>query len=280
MSGSGRFYWLKLQDNFFESAEIKVVLSQENGPAYVCFWLRLLLLALKQEDPGRLRFKDAIPYDEKLLSTVLDTNIDFVRSALKLFGALGMIEKVHDGTILIESVTSMVGSECSSADRVRRFRERQKGQALLVTLHSNTEIEKDIESEKEPPPAASRPGGSDSSPDFDLFWAAYPRKKERKRAWKSWGARLKAGAQPADMIAAARNYAGECERKGRVTEYIKHPSTFLGPSEPWTDYLEGAEPEQGCQIIRVCAHCGARNEHTGVDCWTCGKPLNREALSA
>jgi predicted phage replisome organizer len=271
-----RFYWLKLQDNFFESAEIKVVLSQENGPAYVCFWLRLLLLALKQDEPGRLRFKDTIPYDEKLLSTVLDTNIDFVRSTLKLFSALGMTEKVSDGTILIESVTSMIGSESSSAERVRRFRERQKAKALPVTLHRNVDIEIDIEKEKEARPLASQPDKTASTPDFDSFWASYPRKVERKKALKAWRARIKGGAAAADMIAAARAYAEECSRKGKAPEYVKHPATFVGPNEPWIDYLitfAGGEVAPK----RVCPSCGEKQDHNGQDCWNCHQPMKGAA---
>jgi predicted phage replisome organizer len=142
----GRYFGLKLQSSFFEQADIKVIMAQPNGAQYVVFWLKLLLLSIQQEEPGALRFKEAIPFSSDILSTVLDTNIDFVRSALKLFQQLGMIQIDEDETILLESINKMIGSESSSADRVRRFRARQKeakqleyDEALHVTLQRNVE---------------------------------------------------------------------------------------------------------------------------------------------
>lgn len=109
-----RYFWLKLQAGFFEQADIKVIMAQPNGAQYVVFWLKLLLLSIQQEEPGALRFKESIPFSPEILSTVLDTNIDFVRSALKLFQQHGMIPIDEEETILLESVNSMIGSECSS----------------------------------------------------------------------------------------------------------------------------------------------------------------------
>ena len=146
----GRYFWLKLQAGFFEQADIKVVMAQTNGAQYVVFWLKLLLLSIQQEQPGALRFKEHIPFTPDILSTVLDTNIDFVRSALKLFQQLGMVEIAQDETILLESVNTMIGSESSSAARMRRFRARQKAarqlesvEASHVTSPSDVEIEKE-----------------------------------------------------------------------------------------------------------------------------------------
>lgn len=146
----GRYYWLKLQAGFFEQADIKVIMAQPNGAEYVVFWLKLLLLSIQQEQPGALRFKEHIPFTPDILSTVLDTNIDFVRSALKLFQQLGMVEIAQDETILLESVNTMIGSESSSAARMRRFRARQKAarqlesvEASHVTSPSDVEIEKE-----------------------------------------------------------------------------------------------------------------------------------------
>lgn len=119
---SNRYYWLKLQTGFFDSDEIRAIESQENGGDYICFWLKLLIRAIQQEEPGRLRFKETIPYTDSLLASVTKTDIDIVRSAMKVFQELGMVEIVPDGTIWIEAAQALVGSECDSAERVRAFR--------------------------------------------------------------------------------------------------------------------------------------------------------------
>ncbi len=81
------------------------------------------------------------------------------------------------------------------------------------------------------------------SPEFEKFWNAYPRKVEKKKAFKNWKTRLKEGYNPEDLIIAANNYALDCERLKTEKKFIKHPSTFLGPSCPFEDYLESPMPD-------------------------------------
>lgn len=151
-----KYYWLKFKENFFEQDEIKIIENMDNGKDYIIFLLKLQLKSIKTE--GFLRFKDTIPYNEKMLSVITNTNIDVVRSALKAFMSLGMIERLDDGTLYMTEVQTLIGSESSSAERVRRFRENQK-KALLCNgneiFGNNTdaqssteiEIEKDIDIE-------------------------------------------------------------------------------------------------------------------------------------
>lgn len=82
--------------------------------------------------------------------------------------------------------------------------------------------------------------------EFEHFWTAYPRKKDKKRAFRAWKARLKDRDAPAtdQLILAAQNYAAECEAQGTAERFIKHGSTFLGPDKPYEEYLEArASPD-------------------------------------
>ncbi|QNB45859.1 hypothetical protein BR63_05735 [Thermanaerosceptrum fracticalcis] len=81
------------------------------------------------------------------------------------------------------------------------------------------------------------------SPEFETFWSHYPRKVEKKGAYKCWNTRLKEGVSPEDMIMAAKNYAAECKRKNTEEQYIKHPKTFLGPNTPFMEYVPKDEQE-------------------------------------
>ena len=83
-----------------------------------------------------------------------------------------------------------------------------------------------------------REEGSIYTPSFESFWKVYPRKVEKKAAFQKWKARLKQ--YDADtLIQAATAYAEKCRREGTPMKYIKHPATFLGPNEPFKDYLTG-----------------------------------------
>lgn len=282
---SGRYFWLKLGTQFFKKDEIKVIQSQENGSEYLLFWIKLLCKAVEQAEPGQLRFLDTIPYNEALLSTVLETDIDVVRSAMKLFENLGMLQVVEDGTIWIEQAEKMVGSESSSAQRVRAFRERKKA-LLLQCNESNAQssielrvqsLEKDKDSASAPPPGQSTTGYSS---EFETWWDAYPRHKEKQKAFKRWKTTIKGGATTDQLLAATKAYAAECRRKGTVEDYIKHPATFLSASQPWRDYLGSGEARENVDpLVKTCRACGKSSETTSPDCPKCGEPdaYRREA---
>ena len=126
MGENGRFYWLKLKRDFFKRHDIRVIESMPNGKDYVLFYLKLLLESVDHE--GSLRFSETIPYNEEMLAVITNTNVDIVRSAMKLFVELGMMEVLDEGTIYMNEVERMIGSAADNdnANRQRRFRERQK----------------------------------------------------------------------------------------------------------------------------------------------------------
>lgn len=119
-----------------------------NGKDYILFYLKLLLESVDHE--GSLRFSDIIPYNEEMLSVVTNTNIDIVRSAMKLFVDLNMIQVLEDRTIYMNEVDRLIGSESWSADRVRRHREKQRLLQCNTTVTScNEEIDIEIDIDKE-----------------------------------------------------------------------------------------------------------------------------------
>src|SRR6056297_2903391 len=119
-----KYYWLKLQKDFFKRHDVKVIESMENGKEYVIFYLKLLVESLSHE--GYLRFSDRIPYNDKMLSSVTNTNIDVVKQAVKLFSELSMMELLDDGTIYMTEVQNMLGEETDWAKKKRLYREKQE----------------------------------------------------------------------------------------------------------------------------------------------------------
>lgn len=73
---------------------------------------------------------------------------------------------------------------------------------------------------------------------FEEFWKAYPRKIDKKRAFKVWNTRLKEKYTPKNMIFAAKNYAKYCKQNNTETRYIKHPSTFIGPEKSFEEFIK------------------------------------------
>ena len=142
MAEAKKFYWLKLKRDFFKRHDIRIIEEMPNGKDYVLFYLKLLLESIDHE--GSLRFSDTIPYNEQMLSVITNTNVDIVRSAMKLFTELNLIEIFDDQTIYMGEVEKMIGSESESAGRMRRLRERQQ-----ASLCDGDVRKSDIEKEKE-----------------------------------------------------------------------------------------------------------------------------------
>jgi len=141
MSENKRYYWIKLKTDFFNQETIDFLLSQENGCKYVVLYQMLCLQAANNN--GELSSKIGeviIPYDiEKITRDTKYFNFDTVVVALDLFKKLGLIYEEEDKILKISNFDEMVGSEVSSAKRVREYRERQKA------LQCNTNVTQEIE---------------------------------------------------------------------------------------------------------------------------------------
>ena len=80
------------------------------------------------------------PYDvNKIVRDTKYFNFDTVTVALELYKKLGLIYSDENGCLTIANYDDMIGSETSSAKRVREHRERKKA------LHCNKNVTQDIE---------------------------------------------------------------------------------------------------------------------------------------
>jgi predicted phage replisome organizer/uncharacterized phage protein (TIGR02220 family) len=151
MADEKKRYWLKLEKDFLDSKYIKIIKGVPNGTDYILFYLALMLASV--DTVGHLRFTELVAYNEQMLASLTGTNIDIVRAAMKMFQELGMIRILEDGTIFMPDVPRLTGKESESAERVRRFREREKQKALqcnndVTKCNDNKEKEKEEEKQR------------------------------------------------------------------------------------------------------------------------------------
>jgi len=130
MSDNKKYYYLKLKDNFFDTEEIKILESMPNGIFYSNLLIKLYLKSLKFN--GALRFNDFIPYDESMIATITNLNIDVVRSGLRILASMKLIERLDDGTMYMMNIQSLIGKSSSEADRKRLYREQIEEEKLLL----------------------------------------------------------------------------------------------------------------------------------------------------
>jgi predicted phage replisome organizer len=156
-STAKKYYWIKLKTNFFNTEQIDFLMSQDNGSEYVVLYQMLCLNTANNN--GELASKIGemiVPYNvDKIVRDTKYFKTDTVIVALELFKKLGLIYEENQNILKISNFSEMVGSETSSAKRVREYRERQK--ALQCNTNVTQEIEyrdkskenKDIEIDKE-----------------------------------------------------------------------------------------------------------------------------------
>ena len=151
-----KYYWLKLNDNFFEDDTMTWLGEQKNGKDYIIFYLKLCLKSLKDE--GKLiRYvgEKLIPYDINSLARLTNTPVDTVSVAMKVFDEIGLVTIYGTGEIYMQQINEMIGSETDTAKRVRQHRARQnvlEEPKEIEALHCNTDVTKcntEIEIEKE-----------------------------------------------------------------------------------------------------------------------------------
>lgn len=69
--------------------------------------------------------------------------------------------------------------------------------------------------------------------DFEFFWTQHPRRDgtdSKAAAHRAWGARIRDGTRPEEMISGVMAYAQHCDRKRLTgTPYVMQAATFLGP---------------------------------------------------
>ena len=140
-----KYYWLKLQKDFFKRHDIRLIQSMPNGTEYVLFYLKLMVESLAHN--GRLRFSEKIPYDESMLAVITDTNIDIVRNATRILEELGMLQVLDDSTIYMTEVKNLIGVQTEGA--IKKQLQRQNRQELLEGGQKVENCPPEIELEKE-----------------------------------------------------------------------------------------------------------------------------------
>lgn len=128
---AGRYYWLKLNENFFESDVVEWLEDQENGEKYVLLYLKLCLKSLKTDGVlVRQVGKMTIQHTAESIAKQTQFDIEIVESALALFEQIGLIEKNDKGESYLPEVANMTGSGSTSESATKKKTQRQnkKGQ--------------------------------------------------------------------------------------------------------------------------------------------------------
>ena len=153
-TSSKKYYWLRLKDDFFQQKEIKKLRKIAGGDTYTIIYLKMLLIAMKQDN--KLYWEGIEEEFEEELALQLDEEVDNVKMTVAYLKAQNLIEQLTEEDFLLTKCSDMVGKETAGAERVRQYRQQKKlvnNNELLqcnndvTKCNTEKEIEKDIEKE-------------------------------------------------------------------------------------------------------------------------------------
>lgn len=146
MADNQKYYYMRLKQDFFETEEMIILESMQDGYLYSNILLKLYLRSLKRD--GKLMFNDAIPYSAEVLATVTRHNVGTIEKAMDVFQKLGLVEVMDDGAIYMLQIQNFIGKSSTEAERKKRYRDKIKleksdNQAVLegvghLSGHSST----------------------------------------------------------------------------------------------------------------------------------------------
>ena len=148
-----RYYWLRLRDNFFKQKEMKKLRKIAGGDTFTIIYLKLLLLSLQFD--GKVVFEGVEETFADEMALELDEDVDNVKFTLLYLQQQGLMVELNTDEFEFPEAIINIGSESSSAERVRRFRKNKKalqsntivtnGNAYVIECNTEKEIEKEIE---------------------------------------------------------------------------------------------------------------------------------------
>jgi hypothetical protein len=244
-----KYWWIKLETDFFYQNAIDFLMSQKNGSNYVVLYQMLCLNTSNRH--GRLESKigDMImKYDiQKIQRDTKYFDIDTIRVALELYKGLGLVYEEQGGTLKITNHEAMVGYQTGAAKRVAEAR-KNNGNKLGTNVPKSIELRvksKDIKNKDIYPPLnpPREKSAVTKENDFSLndsqfqdFWQTYPKHTGYEVAYKQFK-KLNLDNDTFDtLICNLKKHCSSIEWQKENGRFIPAPARYL-KEKKWNDQL-------------------------------------------
>ena len=138
--------WIKITTNVFDDEKMKLIDVLPERDAIIVIWFKLLTLAGKTNDNGKVYIMEQLATTDEVLATVFNRPITVVRLALQTFVKFRMIEmNEHINIVNWEKHQNIEGLEKireQTRKRVEKHREKQKQIKCNVTVTDGNAIDK------------------------------------------------------------------------------------------------------------------------------------------
>lgn len=137
-----KYYWLKLQTDFFTSKAMKKLRKIAGGDTYTIIYLKLQLLSLN--DNGALHYEGVEPTFAEEMALALDEDAENVKITLMFLENMGLLEQQNENEFILNEVPYLVGSETDKAALMRQKRAREKAAGITQNGNNVTAMLPDV----------------------------------------------------------------------------------------------------------------------------------------
>ena len=258
-----RYYWLKLQDDFFKSKRIKKLRKIAGGDTYTIIYLKIQLLAMKNN--GVLEFTGLENTFAEELALDLDEEPENVAVTVNYLLSCGLLETDNETQYFVPYAVENTGSEAASAARVRRYRALHCNDHVTPMKqigNGEKEIEKEIEIDKEIYRSTTGVNPGEKSPEKPKKGDGNPAYKEiidylntvcgtsyratSKATQRLISARLHEGFTVEDFKAVIRTKHAEWANDAKMSKFLR-PETLFGTK--FESYLNQCTESQETSIL-------------------------------
>lgn len=128
MSAEKRYWWLKLQEDFFRQKPIRRLRKMERGDVYTIIYLKMQLASLRNN--GVLVFEGFENTFAEELADELDEDPADVSATVDFLIRHGLLVQLEEGNKnYLPEVVKNAGSEGASARRMRELRQQENGKS-------------------------------------------------------------------------------------------------------------------------------------------------------
>lgn len=146
-----RYFWLKLEEDFFRQKAMKKLRIMERGEVYTIIYLKMQLASLRYG--GALLFDGVEDTFAGEMALQLDERVEDVEVTVNFLTKHKLLVQLSETENLLPKAAESIGAEGSSAKRMREFRQRASqsdgGGVTSLRREEKSREEKSREDERE-----------------------------------------------------------------------------------------------------------------------------------
>ena len=105
----------------------------------------MLLKSIRTE--GVLKYDQILPSCEAELAMILDEDENIIRLLINALQQMGLVDVIDNGSLYMTAIKDLTGSEGTSAERMRKLREKKRKSNLLPS-HCDAPVTRQLRRER------------------------------------------------------------------------------------------------------------------------------------